>query len=190
MKLEYFILGMVKLNPRTGYDLKKVLDREGRFMRGRTPLSQIYTTLKRMREKGWIEYEEIPREGVPDLKVYSLTPEGDQIFMEWLRAPHQPDFRFQERGLYGKLGFACFLENETILQHLRAELNYNMEQIATFRHRDRNMQISPSCDADPIRAQAIADLMHEYGAGAVDHYVAWLKHTIEFFEKEQPEVTK
>ena len=45
MKLEYMILGILKINPRTGYDMKKYLDTEGRFGRARAPLSQIYTTL-------------------------------------------------------------------------------------------------------------------------------------------------
>ncbi len=66
MKLEYLILGILKINPRTGYDIKKYLDTEGRFGRARAPLSQIYTTLKRMLEKGWVLFEEEHREGKPE----------------------------------------------------------------------------------------------------------------------------
>ena len=39
MKLEYMILGILTINPMTGYDMKKYLDTEGRFGRSRAPLS-------------------------------------------------------------------------------------------------------------------------------------------------------
>lgn len=182
MKLEHFILGLLKLKPRTGYDLKKYLDSEGRFARPRTPLSQIYNTLKRMTEKGWLTFESEAQDGKPDRKIYSVTPEGDKYFMTWLEQPHEPSFRFQDRKFLGKLLFSCFLDDETILEHLRAELAYREENIAKFRSRDRTVEIDPSSGVDPKRAQAFADLQHEYGAGAVDHYITWIKQVIEFLE--------
>ena len=96
MKLEFYILGLLKINPSTGYDIKKILDTEGRFGRKRAPLSQIYNTLKRMVENGWVRFEEEQREGKPDIKIYHNTPEGEQAFMEYLCSPIEPPFRFRE----------------------------------------------------------------------------------------------
>lgn len=182
MKLEYYILGLLKLKPRTGYDLKKYFDTEGRFSRPRTPLSQIYNTLKRMTKKGWISFETEEQEGKPDRKIYSVTPAGNDYFMAWLQEPHKPSFRFQDRTFLGKLLFSCFLEDEVILEHLRIELAYREKNIATFRLRDRTVEVDPSTNVDVKRLQDFADLQHEYGSGAADHYVAWLKRVIEFIE--------
>ncbi|HBY06933.1 MAG TPA: PadR family transcriptional regulator [Chloroflexi bacterium] len=182
MKLEYFIIGLLKLKPLTGYDLKKFLDIEGRFIRRRTPLSQIYNTLNRMAENGLLTFENELQEGKPDRKVYTVTSKGDEYFMAWLTAPHQPSFRFQERDFLGKIMFAYYLDTPTILQQLRTELDYRKEQIAAFRPRSRALQVSPAFDGNLEHAQAIADLLHEYGASSVDHYVSWLESTIQFFE--------
>jgi DNA-binding PadR family transcriptional regulator len=173
---------MLKLNPSTGYDLKKLLDKEGRFMRQRTPLSQIYNTLKRMAEKGWLTYEVEPVDGKPDRKVYSVTPQGFSVFLDWLTAPHKPGFRFQEREVLNKIFFSCFTDDQTILQHLRTELAYRKKQVSTFRPRNRTVAVSPTCGVDPERLQAIVELTHQYGADAVDQYIDWLETAIDFFE--------
>ena len=108
MKLEYFILGLLKMKPRTGYEIKAFLDNEGRFARTETPLSQIYTTLKRMAGNRWVEFEEVLREGKPDLKIYSPTPAGEKVFRAWLSAPHKPTFNFPGSGIFGKDGLFFF----------------------------------------------------------------------------------
>ena len=72
----YDILGLLTINPSTGYDIKKHLDTEGRFTRRRAPLSQIYNTLKRMHENNLVTFVEEKREGKPNLKIYSITPEA------------------------------------------------------------------------------------------------------------------
>ncbi len=68
LKLEYYILGLLTLNPQTGYDVKKHLGTEGRFERRRAPLSQIYTTLKRMTENNLVTFVEKEREVCPERK--------------------------------------------------------------------------------------------------------------------------
>ncbi len=190
MKLEYFILGLLQTRPFTGYDLKKFLDTEGRFIRRRTPLSQIYNTLSRMTDAGWLQFKVEPQEGKPDRKVYSLTAAGKTYLMDWLTATHEPSFRFQERTLMGKIAFAYHVDNAIILQHLKTELAYRKKQISQFRNRDRSFQIGPDSHINPEKVQAVADLLHDYGAGAIDHYVAWLEEAIAFFEKETPKTTE
>jgi len=182
MKLEYFILGLLKMKPQTGYDIKSFLDTEGRFMRARTPLSQIYTTLKRMTKDGWIEFEEEKRVGKPDLKIYSVTPDGEQVLINWLMAPHEPSFRFQDREFFGKLVFSFLIDKQTTLNHCYTELNYRKEQIAQFRGRDRTFNVAPGAGVSQTKAQWLADVMHEYGRDAIDQYVAWLEGFISQLE--------
>lgn len=187
MKLEYFILGTLKLKPRTGYELKSHLDGEGRFMRPRTPLSQIYTTLKRMTEDGWLEFDEELRDGKPDLKIYRVTPDGEAALREWLMAPHEPTFRFQDREFLGKLAYSFLIDAETTLQHCRTELAYRKDHIANFRGRDRTVEVDPSSGLAQPQVQAVFNILHEYGKESIDHYVAWLERTIQQLEAQMEE---
>lgn len=147
-------------------------------MRARTPLSQIYTTLKRMTNNGWINFEEEKRVGKPDLKIYSVTPDGEQVLRDWLIAPHEPSFRFQDREFFGKLVFSFLIDKETVLQHCYTELNYRKEQITTFRGRDRNIPVDPASGITQTQVQRLVDVMHEYGRDAIDQHVDWLERFI------------
>lgn len=178
MKLEYFILGILKLKPQSGYDIKILLDTEGRYLRPSTPLSQIYTTLKRMNADGWVQFVEEPQSGKPDKKNYSVSPAGEMVLREWLMAPYEPSFRFQDREFLGKLFFSFLLDRKTVLQHCQAELNYRKAQIAQYRDRDRKLPVSPETDFSQTRLQWMVDKLHDYGKGSVDQYVIWLENFI------------
>ena len=73
----------------TGYDLKKVLDHPMGFFWA-AQMSQIYRELNKLEEKGLVKSEVVPQEKRPDRKVYHLTQEGKETFLNWLnRFPDQ-----------------------------------------------------------------------------------------------------
>lgn len=181
MKLEYIILGWLEINPSTGYDLKKILDTEGRFSRKRAPLSQIYTTLKRMAETGWVEYIEDPREGKPDAKVYHNTKAGTQALIDYLNSPIDLCFRYYESDILYRMAFSFLVEPEVIIRQIQAELDYRKEQIAKFRHRDRTLVSSNLSPESLAYVQKIFDKLHHLGAANIDTYVQNLEENIEFF---------
>lgn len=185
MKLEYFILGLLKLNPSTGYDIKKFLDTEWRFARKRAPLSQIYTTLKRMLEQGWVYFEEEERDGKPDAKVYHNTEEGEKIFLEYLHIPVIPPFRFRESDIMYRMMFAFMVKPEVILEHIQTELDFRKAQIAQFRPRDRTLHTKDLSPEKVRFAQEIADRLHRIGARSMDEFVQSLEEMIEFFNSQK-----
>jgi len=182
MKLEYFILGVLKLRPQTGYDLKHMLDTEGIYLRPSTPLSQVYTTLKHMTARGWLAFIEETREGKPDLKIYSVTPAGFQALVDFLCAPHVPSIRYQDREFLGILAFSCLIEPEITLKHCYTELEYRRKQIAKNRNRDLTVRIDPSAGVPAVEAQFLFHQLDAYGRGAIEQYVAWLESFIHQFE--------
>ncbi|MGB3717867.1 MAG: PadR family transcriptional regulator [Candidatus Promineifilaceae bacterium] len=185
MKLEFFILGILNFRPFTGYEMKKYMDTEGRFGRRRAHLSQLYRTLKRMTEAGWIEFEVQEREYQPDLKCYHITPLGKETFMAWLKAADEPEFRFHELGFINRFGFSSMLEKEVLLAQLNAELAYRREQIAEFRNRDRTIEdLEPTGIVNEDNIELIAEIIHEYGTGSMDHYVGWLDNAIHRIQTE------
>ncbi|WP_420630312.1 PadR family transcriptional regulator [Candidatus Leptofilum sp.] len=182
MKLEYLILGLLKMNPRTGYDIKKYLDTEGRFGRARAPLSQIYTTLKRMTHNSWVIFEEEVREGKPDAKIYHNTDIGEKVLIDYLHSPVEPSFRIWEGDILYRVIFAFLVEPEVILEKLRTELAFRQDQIAKFRNRDRTTDASALSKEQTAYAQEIYEMIHSNGAKSIDAYVLMLEEMIVFFE--------
>ena len=188
MKLEYFILGWLEINPCTGYDIKKILDTEGRFDRKRAPLSQIYNTLKRMTENGWVYFEEEQRDGKPDIKIYHNTAEGEKVFLEFLCTPVEPPFRFRESDILYRVMFAFLVEPNVIIEHLQTELDYRRVQIAKFRPRDRTLHFENLSSEQLAYAQEIFDMLHGFGARSIDDFVSSLEEMIVYFEGRKREL--
>lgn len=185
MKLEYSILGLLTIDPRTGYDVKKYLDTEGRFERRRAPLSQIYTTLKRMAENNLVTFVEEKREGKPDIKIYFITPEGRDYLIDFLRSPIKRVFRYNESSILFRTRYAFLVEPEVIIRHIRDELDFRQKQISQFRNRDRTMKSTILSAPELAYAQAISDEIHSYGADRMDVYIAHLQEMLAFFEKQK-----
>ncbi|TDD90596.1 PadR family transcriptional regulator [Saccharopolyspora karakumensis] len=76
------ILGLLSWRPFSGYELGKHLEREGRFIRSKVHLSQIYRLLSRMVDSGWASYEVQANDGRPDSKIYRLTETGEPPLSE------------------------------------------------------------------------------------------------------------
>jgi DNA-binding PadR family transcriptional regulator len=77
------LLGLLNYKPMTGYDLKKILDHPMGFF-WIAQMSQIYRELNKLEEEGLVKSEIIPQEKRPDRKVYQLTKEGRETFLNWL----------------------------------------------------------------------------------------------------------
>lgn len=76
------ILGFLSLGPRSGYDIKTVVDRSTRFFWAAS-YGQIYPELRRLEEEGLVEGEDRPNGG-RSRRVYGLTPAGREALHDWL----------------------------------------------------------------------------------------------------------
>jgi len=90
MSLEYAILGFLNYHPYTGYDLKKIFDNSVRHF-WPADQSQIYRTLSRLTEQGYVDMEKVAQEDRPDRKVYHITEAGRAALLAWLAAPAMHD---------------------------------------------------------------------------------------------------
>ncbi len=86
MSLDFAILGFLNYHPYTGYDLKKIFDTSVRHF-WPADQSQIYRTLARLTERGFVEVEKVPQEDRPDRKVYYITDAGRDELLKWLAGP-------------------------------------------------------------------------------------------------------
>ncbi len=124
----YVILGMVSREPRSGYEIKALVDNSTRFFWA-TSYGQIYPELKRLAEAGLIEGVNAPR-GERKRTVYAITANGEQALKDWLRQP-PATYEMREEGLL-KLFFAGVLPHEEaapILTSMREHRRRTVERL-------------------------------------------------------------
>src|SRR3989442_13685303 len=81
----WVVLGLLALGARTGYDVKRVVDKSIRYFWAAS-YGQIYPELRRLEEAGWIEGEHAPRGGRAR-RGYKLTPARRRALPAWLHGP-------------------------------------------------------------------------------------------------------
>lgn len=105
MSLEHILLGLLR-DPASGYDLRLAFDDGPRhFWSAR--LSQIYPTLQRMEERGWLKSKDEPSGKGPPRRVYRRTGSGTRVLYAWLRA--EPEMGVDRLAYIGQLVFLAEL---------------------------------------------------------------------------------
>ena len=112
----YVILGMVSREPRSGYEIKAVVDNTTRFFWAAS-YGQIYPELKRLSEAGLVEGIDASR-GDRKRTVYAITADGEAELKDWLRKPPQTA-EMREEGLL-KLFFSGALKPAEAVETLRS----------------------------------------------------------------------
>src|SRR3954467_1766133 len=112
----YVILGMVRKEPRSGYEIKALVDNSTRFFWAAS-YGQIYPELKSLAEAGLIVGSDSPTGG-RRRTVYEITADGEEELRAWLRQPPQT-FEIRDEGLL-KLFFADALPRQEALAILRS----------------------------------------------------------------------
>lgn len=112
----YVILGFVRNEPRSGYEIKAVVDNSTRFFWAAS-YGQIYPELKRLSEAGLITGSDSPTGG-RKRTIYEITADGEEELRTWLR--QEPEtFEMRDEGLL-KLFFADALPRDEALEILRS----------------------------------------------------------------------
>jgi PadR family transcriptional regulator, regulatory protein AphA len=110
------ILAMVAVEPRSGYDIKQVVDHSTRFFWAAS-YGQIYPELKRLAAEGLIEPDS-ESEGGRRRTTYRITNSGREAFAAWIRDP-ELTYELRDEGLL-KAFFAGLLEREDAIAVLEA----------------------------------------------------------------------
>jgi len=177
MSLRYALLGFLNLGPMTGYDLKKQLDRSTQNF-WHAGLNQIYPTLKKMEDEGWITSVVEPQDARPDRVLYHMGETGRQEMMEWLAQPLAELPRGRHAGLL-KLFFAGYLERDEALTQLRAQLELHRDQLAAYDETRRLIAAVAAQEPRLERAAVFWELVRDLGEKNERMYVDWLEKAIE-----------
>ena len=112
----YVILGLVRKEPRSGYEIKAIVDNSTRFFWAAS-YGQIYPELKRLAEAGLVVGSDSSTGG-RKRTVYEITADGEEELRAWLRQSPET-FEMRDEGLL-KLFFADALPREEAVEILRA----------------------------------------------------------------------
>ena len=123
----YVILGFLRTSPKSGYEIKALVDNSTRFFWAAS-YGQIYPELRRLAKAGLIEGTAAPRDG-RKRTVYKITAAGRRELRAWLREPPQV-FETRDEGLL-KLFFAGALPPADAVNTLRSMRERSEE---TLRH--------------------------------------------------------
>jgi len=117
--LDLALLGLIAEVPGvSGYDIMKIFDLSMTHYWHAHP-TQIYPTLDRMEEFGLIKRRNVVQRNRPNKRLYTITPSGERLLIEWLESPfeginlkHPPLLRCRFLGHLGADGAIATLREE------------------------------------------------------------------------------
>ena len=123
------ILGLLRTNPKSGYEIKQIVDRSTRFFWAAS-YGQIYPELKRLAKAGLIEGTSAPQGG-RKRTVYKITRHGSAELRGWLRKAPET-FELRDEGLL-KLFFAGALPPEEAVEIVREMRRHRLGLVEKLR---------------------------------------------------------
>jgi PadR family transcriptional regulator, regulatory protein AphA len=126
--VEYVILGALSWGPRSGYEIKQLVDKSTRFFWAAS-YGQIYPELRRLEAAGLVAGAADPQGGRRRTR-YTLTPAGRERLREWL-LDEDAGYELRDEGLL-KLFFSRALEPGEelgVVRALRADREAVLEQL-------------------------------------------------------------
>ena len=165
------VLGLLSHGPRSGYDIKAIVDRSTRFFWAAS-YGQIYPELRRLESEGLIEGEDAPRGG-RGRRVYRLTKAGHEALVEWLFGS-TVTIELRDESLL-RLFFADALPREQALQLLEGRKRGHEEYLELL----RAIEARPG-GKDPD----FVDLVLRWGIDFNEWGARWCEEQLERLRKE------
>ena len=158
----YVILGMLRNEPRSGYEIKRAVDNSTRFFWAAS-YGQIYPELRALARAGLVKGESQPTGGRKRM-VYRLTGAGREELRRWLdRRPERLELR--DEGLL-KLFFAGAAERGKAVEIIDAKQRLMEEKLAALRKIEPKAAAAASSDPFPY-------LVLRYGLESSEWVIAW-----------------
>jgi PadR family transcriptional regulator AphA len=159
------ILGFLRFGPRTGYDIKSVIEVSTRFFWGAS-YGQIYPELKRLERIGLVRSEHDPR-GARKRTVYSLTRNGEKALEEWLTDRESWIFEYRDEWLL-RLFFGDLLPHQESLANVRAARAFFADAARHFR-----AELEPRARAGAEEGERFPLLAYEFGLEFLEFAADW-----------------
>ena len=171
----YAILGGLEKGPKTGYDLKKMLE-QVRYQFWNESYGQIYPTLRKLVSNEWATMEVEEQEGAPDKKIYTITDEGRAELERWLRQPAS-DFSMRDEVVLrldlGANASPAFLQG--MLELLVDQCNDRLETLESELD-DQEQDINTFEQMSAEWTRAYLEARREWAGGCIERIAAMHSH--------------
>lgn len=168
MSINYAILGMLSAKPRTGYDLKKIMQ-DSPFMYWSGNNNQIYKALVSLLDEGLVTNEVHHQDSAPSKKIYTITDAGLRALKEWsLSRPEAPELK---KPFLVQLAWSWQLSDDelaTLLEQYEQDIR---GQLFIAQHKAEDTALFPDRTA---REAAIWALIHENITEAYRQELHWI----------------
>jgi PadR family transcriptional regulator AphA len=159
------VLGVLSLGPRSGYDIKALVDRSTRFFWAAS-YGQIYPELRRLEHEGLIEGEDSPTGG-RRRRAYRLTGAGRDALTAWLLGT-TVTVELRDESLL-RLFFADGLPRDQALLLLEGRRRGHEEYLETLR----------AIDSRPGADPPFVDLVLRWGIAFNEWGARWCEDQLE-----------
>ncbi|MGA2480205.1 MAG: helix-turn-helix transcriptional regulator [Spirochaetia bacterium] len=130
MSLKYALLGLLAESPKYGYELKRRF--EGALGNvWSVSYGQLYPTLHRLSEMGWLTKKTEPGKKAAEKNIYSITEKGRRKLDEWLLKPMRSSYKVKDEFTLRFLFFSK-ISPGSVLDYLEAQQKKTMLQKETF----------------------------------------------------------
>ncbi len=187
MSLTHAVMGLLRVRPMTGYDLKTAwFDRSMRYF-WPADQAQIYRTLDGLTIKGWASFHIEPGADRPNRKVFTLTGDGEVELLRWLAEP-QPLPTVRDP-LLVQLFCGDALRDADLIALLRDQRSRHEERRRQYDEVADVIERAPATD----RQRRLWHLTLANGQGREDAYLAWLDEAIDILagdDETSPEASR
>ena len=153
MSLRFALLGLLAVQPASGYDLKRAINRSTYFIWNATG-PQIYNTLHNLRAEGYITSKALPQTGKPDKQIHTITASGRSALKEFMGMPIRASVTRDEVLL--RIFFGNFASRKTITRELQAYLERIRQERATMEATEARINAHPGGRHEARRFQLLS----------------------------------
>ena len=183
--LKHILLGFLRYQPLTGYDLKLLIDNStGHFWHAYH--SQIYTTLRKLEGEGLVSSTlEGPDERL-GRRVYTLTATGEAELQQWQQNTLTELPQAKEE-LLVRLFFAGLRPRADVLSELRLQRHKRAQQLEVYKAIDP-LKLLKEIGGPEAESRWLISESHywlftlKYGVAFQKMYLGWLDETIASLE--------
>jgi DNA-binding PadR family transcriptional regulator len=175
------ILGMLAARPRSGYEIKQLVDNSARFFWAAS-YGQIYPELKKLEEAGLVTGTDASN-GARPRTVYKLTARGKAAAKDWIeRVPETYELR--DEGLLA-LFFAGAIEPSRAAEIARERAAKASETAAQLRAVEEQIDANGQADGPDHSPDAGSLMVMWYGIEMNEWAAGWFERAAEKLEQEK-----
>jgi DNA-binding PadR family transcriptional regulator len=177
MALDHAILVSLLEKPGSGYELARRFERSIGYFWTATH-QQIYRVLKRMENDGWVDVRDVPQQGRPDKKEYSVADLGRAALSSWLQDPIEPES--VRHDLAVKIRGAAFDDPAALIREVERHRQAHRDRLAHYlagEARDFTPEASTAGPGARLPLDAERELQHVVLRGGIAYeqmMIDWL----------------